>query len=314
MRARAAGVVTALGALALAAPAAAIYQPTAELNFDSYAPAHAPAVTSVIRQVVGEETTKTIAARFPPGFTLNPAFNVVGCTLAQEQASDCPESSRLGLATAESPFGHGEGVVYLTEDFRLFVPFRAYGPLYEQVITGSIHALDDGSAEIVFDNLPPVQITEARIALDGGPRSVFITPRRCGSYAAGARFVSHSGTEVQRTFPLDITGCAEPLSISAATVAPTRVKAGRRPTLLWQLSRAAEYTEVALLRAERGAWRELVSRRGTAAAGLNEMRLPRRFARRLRSPGRYRLRLRAHALDGVVSRARIASFSVVEIV
>jgi hypothetical protein len=304
-----AGIAT-LAALAIPGSAAAVYQPKVELSFDSYAPGQAPAVTSVMTQQLGEETTKTIAARFPAEFTLNPGFSVVGCTAEQEQASDCPESSRLGLATVETLYGHGEGVVYLTSDFRLFVPFRAYGPLYEQAITGKIYGLDNGMAEIVFDELPAVQVLEARIALDGGPRSVFITPRRCGEYAAGARFVSHSGTRVELAFPIDISGCAEALAISGARVAPRRVAAGRRPKLSWQLSRAAAFTEVALFRAERGAWRELASLRGPAAAGPNEMRLPRRWGRRLESPGRYRLRLRAQALDGVISKATVARFTV----
>ena len=161
---------------------------------------------------------------------------MVGCTAEQEQASDCPESSRLGLATVETLYGHGEGVIYLTSDFRLFIPFRAYGPLYEQAISGRIHGLDNGMAEIVFDNLPPMQVLQARFALDGGARSIFITPRRCGAYTAGAKFVSHNGTVVETSFPLNISGCAEPIAISGARVAPTRVRAGRRPTLVWQLS------------------------------------------------------------------------------
>ena len=299
----------ALGALALAGPAAAVYEPKLELAFDSYAPGHAPGVTSVMRQSLGEEATRTIAARFPLDFTFNPAFAVAGCDAEHEQAADCPESSRLGLATVESPFGHGEGVVYLTTDFRLFVPFRAYGPLYQYTVTGAIHGYDDG-AEIVFDGLPNVQVTEARIALDGGQRAIFINPRRCGAYSAGARFVSQSGVQVEATLPVSITGCSEVLAISGARVDPARVAAGGRPTVSWQLSGAAEFTEIGLFRAARGVWRELASVRGPAAAGRNQMRLPRRWGRRLRSPGRYQLRLRARAADHTTSRATTTAFTV----
>ena len=299
-----------LGALALPLPAAAVYQPTVDLAFDGYGPAHPPAVTSVMRQALGEDTTRTIAARFPPDFTFNPMFAVTGCDAERELASDCPESSRLGLATVESPFGRAEGVVYLTSDFRLFVPFRAYGPLYEQPVTGTIHGLDDGSAEIVFDNLPPIQVTEARIALDGGPRAIFITPRRCGVYTAGARFVSHSGIEVETSLPLTIGGCAEALDLSGARVDPRRVRVGSRPKLSWRLSRAAAVTEISLYRAAGRVWRRLGSARRSAAAGQNETRLPRRWRQRLRAPGRYRVRLRARAADGVISKARVTTFVV----
>ena len=307
MRRRGVAGLVALGMLALPGPAAAAYEPKLELAFDSYAAGHAPAVTSVMRQSLGEEATRTIAARFPLDFTFNPTFAVAGCNAEQEQAADCPESSRLGLATVESPFGHGEGVVYLTTDFRLFVPFRAYGPLYQYNVTGAIHGYDDG-AEIVFDGLPNVQVTEARIALDGGQRAIFINPRRCGAYSAGARFVSQSGVQVETTLPVSITGCSEALAISGARVHPRRVTAGGRPTLSWQLSRAAAFTEVALFRAARGLWRELASVRGPAAAGQNELRLPSRWRHRLQRPGRYRLRLRARAADAVISKASMTAF------
>jgi len=115
---------------------------------------------------------------------------------------------------------------------------------------------------------------------------------------------------VETTLPVSITGCSEALAISGARVDPARVAAGGRPTLSWRLSRAAEITEVRLYRAARGVWRELASARGPAAAGRNEMRLPRRWGRRLRSPGRYQLRLRARSTDGTVSKARTAAFTV----
>ena len=306
---RLAGLVV-LGSLLPAGPAAAAYAPQAELSFDSYGPGQAPGVTSVMRQALGEEATRTIAARFPLDFTLNPAFAVTGCDVVDPRTTDCPESSRLGVASVESPLGNGSGTVHLTTDFRLFVRFSAYGDLYQQPVTGTIHGYDDG-AEIVFDNLPNIPVTESRIALDGGPRAIFITPWRCGSYEVGARFVSQSGARIETGLPIEIAGCAEELAISAVRVSRRRVARGRRPKLSWQLSRAAAFTRVVLLRAKRGGWHELASARGPAAAGENSMKLPRRWRRRLAVPGRYRLELRAKASDGAISRSTAVRFRVV---
>lgn len=303
--------IAALAVLALPGTAAGAYMPTLELTFDRYGPGQAPAVTSIMRQQLGEDSTRTIAARFPPEFTYNPAFAVVGCDAAHERAAACPENSRLGSVNVISPLGRASGGAYLTTDFRVFVPMSALAGVYRAPIVGKIHALDDGSPEIVFDNLPNAPVTEARIALDGGPRAIFITPRRCGRYAVGARFVGRYGTEVTRTLPLQISGCTAALGIDRVRVTPRRVKSGRRPKLSWRLSRAAARSELKLFRAGHGGWRELAATRAPVAAGRNRMRLPRSWRPRLRRTGRYRLVLRATAADGVASRARSASFRVV---
>jgi hypothetical protein len=304
-------VVAALVALVAPGVAAAIYRPTLALSFDRYGPAQAPAVTAIMRQRLGEDATRTIASRFPPDFTYNPDFAVVGCDAAHERAATCPPESRLGSVDIVSPLGRAGGGVYLTSDFRLFVPVSALGGIYRAPIDGKIHALADGSPEIVFDGLPKAPVTEARIALDGGPRAIFITPRRCGRYSAGARFVGYGGTQVALTLPLQISGCVAALGLDRVRVAPRRVLPGRRPRLSWRLSRAALRTELTLFRAKRGEWRELATTRAPAAAGRNQLRLPRRWRSPLRRVGRFRLVLRATAADGVVSRARTARFRVV---
>lgn len=304
---------TALLALAAAMAAAvpsgadAAYSPTLELTFDRYEPAIAPAVTAVMRQQSGEDTTRTIAARFPPEFTLNPAFAVSGCTPAREQSDSCPPESRLGAVSIMSSFGPASGTLFLAEDFRIVASIQALGGLVRQRLTGRVRALDDGSPEVVFDDLPAVPVTESRIALDGGPRSIFITPRRCGRHEVGARFVSHDGAEVKMMHPLEIVGCPTPLRVAAVRIASG---SDGKTIVRWRLTTAAAYTTVELYRRSRGAWRSLGVVRATGAAGRHRITVsPHWRGRRLRV-GRHRVALRAITGDGAVSPARYARFAV----
>ena len=306
---RVAAALATLGVLAAPSTATGAYAPTAELAFDTYAPAVPPAVTSTMRQAAGEDPTRTIAARFPFGFTYNPALAVAGCGAADEMAATCPESSRLGTANVESPLGRAVGSVHLTTDFRLFVPLRALNGAYTQRVVGTIRALDDGSAEISFDNLPAVPVTESRIALQGGSRSIFVTPRDCGRYTVTTRFVSHAGAEVRRDLPVDISGCPVTPRIEALSVAPRRLRTGRRARVTWRLSTRARRTDVRLYRARRGLWRQVGGVRGPAAGGRNSLRIGPRFGGRRLRPGRHRLVLRAIG-DRAVSRARAVGFVV----
>jgi hypothetical protein len=298
--------VLVLGALAAPGSAGAVYKPVVQLAFDTYAPAAAPAVTAVVTQASGEDTTRTIAARFPPGFTLNPGLAVTGCPAPAVASGSCPETSRVGSASVQTPYGPGSGGIYLTDDFRLFAHMIGLGGLAEVRVLGAIRALDDGSAEITFDGLPRTPILESRLALDGGARGIFLNPRRCGRYEAGARFVSHAGEQVAAVLPLEITGCAPVPRITSVRVSPQRIQARRRAVLSWRLDRAASVTDVTLFRLAGTSWRQLGTASAPAAAGTNRLVIGRRFSGRVLRAGTYRLVLRARAGDGAVSRARAA--------
>jgi hypothetical protein len=300
-------------ACSLAAPgvAAGAYNPTLELSFDSYQAGAAPAVTAVMRQELAEETTRTIASRFPPEVTFNPAFAVARCGPAEERARSCPAASQLGRASVVSPLGRAAGTVHLTSDFRLLALLEAVAGLVEAPIVGKIYALPDGSPEIVFDDLPNTPITEARLELDGGRRGIFLNPRDCRDYMVGARFVSRSGTVVRQDFPFEVVGCPRPPSITGAAVKPRRAVAGERLRLSWSLSEASLRTNVQLYRRAAGVWRSLGRRRAAGAQGANKLRIGRRWKGRRLRPGRYRVALRAIAAGGVHSRAAWARFRIV---
>jgi hypothetical protein len=275
-----------LAALLLPASAGAAYRPAAEVTLDRTTPLSAPAITSIMHLPSGDDTTRTITARFPPAFTYNPAFSVTGCTPEQASTYTCPEATRLGSATVVSPFGNGEGTVNLTTDFRLVILFQSLGGVYRQRVYGTIRVLDDGSFELAFEDLPQIPITESRIALDGGPRGQLATPRRCGTYDITTGFVSHAGAVVEQKVPVAITGCPAPLRVLSARASGARVS--------WALQGPATGTEVTLYRWASGGWDEVSS--ATLPATRTSWRRP-------RGKGRYLVTLRALGAGGGASPA-----------
>lgn len=273
-------------ALALALLAA--YTPGVSVELSDTAPGVVPAVTSQMTFDPDQSATYAIAARFPLAFTYNPGFDVPGCAPADEAAATCPESSRIGEVEAVSPFGTGEGPVYVTADLRMVAFLRSYAGLINFRSEGTIQALDDGTAELRFTGLPDIPATSGRIALEGGDRGLLVNPRRCGRYDVAVRFDSHGGESAQATAPVTIEGCPPPV-----TVRRLRLRGGR---LTWRVSEPSTST-VLLLGRRDGAWRERRRWRTTATA-----------VRVGRPPsGRYRLVVRARTADGRGSPARTLS-------
>jgi hypothetical protein len=280
------------------------------MTFSDLRPSAPPAVSATLAQAAGEETTKLIAARFGPAFTFNPAFAVTGCGGQDLALARCPESSRLGTATAKSAFGEASGPISLTSDFHIFIAYGAYEGLVKFRVFGSINALDDGSAELTIEDLPSVPVTEAKLELLGGARAIFVNPRRCGRYRVGSRFVSHNGSVATATLPVDIAPCSTPLLPSRPAIAPARLAPGGSAVLRWSLPRAALRTEVTLFREARGEWVQLATRRGPAARGRNALRVGPRWGGRRLTPGAYRASLRVVGAGGVVGPARTVPFGV----
>ena len=270
---------------ALAAAAAATYTPSAAIELSSYAPGAAPAVTSTSTLHPDQSPTESVAARFPPAFTYNPAFDMPGCAPADEEAWACGEDSRIGRFEASSPLGDGAGPIHLMQDMRIVAFVEAYAGLGRFRINGTFNVLDDGSAEVVFTGLPELPADGGRIVLEGGDRSIMVNPRRCGEYEVRVRFTSHAGEVADIGLPIAITGCRD-----LPEIRRVRLRGG---VLRWRVGEPA-VTEVRLLRLAGGEWREL--------------RRWRTRGQRVRvgalRPGRYRVMLRARTADGRVSQAR----------
>ncbi len=131
-------VLVAVALLALPAPALAAYAPRLEVRVDPPTPDTAAALTATLRQEPGESANRREVVRFPPELRFNPGFAVRGCDRAQEAAETCPESSRIGTASAETEFGPFSGPVYLTDDFRTLVFLRGFAGLVQSKVEGAV--------------------------------------------------------------------------------------------------------------------------------------------------------------------------------
>ena len=288
-------LVVAAVALGLTAPAAhAAYHPHLTVRVDPATPGAPAALAATVTQAPGESATQTERVRFPPAFGFNPQLSVSRCTPAQERAAACPETSRIGTATAETIFGGFAGPVNLTTDFRFVVFLRGFAGLVEQRVSGYLLLQPDGSVDSVLDGLPNVSATRASVAFDSGARSVLLTPRRCGRYVLGAHFVSHSGETVDEDAPVEIGGCDTSPRIEAADVSPARLTGGRRRVRVsWRLAEPGSATVVEVQRIVPAGrfvrWRRELEMRASATAGANQLALALRRHGRPLAPSRYQI-------------------------
>jgi|tagenome__1003787_1003787.scaffolds.fasta_scaffold20985708_7 hypothetical protein len=257
-------------ALVAAPSARAAYAPQLDIGVAPATPATAAALTATVTQASGEEATASERVRFPAQFGFNPGLRVGRCTPAQERAARCGDDSRIGSASARTMLGDFSGPVYLTNDFRFVTFLRGLAGLVQQEVEGYLLLRPDGRVESVLEGLPNVAATLARVAFDGGARSLILTPRTCGSYTFDATFTSHGGVQVDRTAAVRVAGCPAAPHIQGARAASSR---SGRVRLSWTLSEDGAATVINVRRLVRAGRFVRPARalraRGTARAGAN---------------------------------------------
>jgi hypothetical protein len=309
----------AVAALSQAAgPAHGAYAPKLRVEVAPATPATPASLVSSFSQTPGESSNRTIRVRFPPTFTFNPGFTVAGCTADEEASGSCPEASRIGEATVESELGTFTGPVHFASDYRLLVYLRSLG-LIEQKIVVVLTVLQDGSIETVLDNLADVRVTSSRIALEGGSRSLFLTPASCGPQIVEGRFTSHAGEEARSDSRVEIAGCDTAPEIRDAIVAPARARRGTPRRLSWGLSQAGSTTDIRIERMRRTGprgswqrWRRVLSASGTALGGENELRLHSIPGWRALAAGTYRAVIEPRSARGRVTDSRAVGFRIIK--
>jgi len=292
-----------MGGVGAGVPAAhGAYAPRVELTVPADGgPSSPAAVSSLITQEDGEDATRTIEARLPGTFGFNAAFALVGCTAQEERAAACPESSRIGVLEADSPFGPASGTMHLTEDFRLFGKIEAYGGLVRLTVNGVMEVLPGQEVVVRFDDLPEVPSRRMRLALEGGTRTPLALPRDCGTHVIKVRLVSHAGDVRDSEHPVLVAGCPRVPEILSARVDRARVAPRSGALLRWRLRGDAVRTEVTLRELVRGRWHERGTVPVATTAGVQTLRVgPRWRGSRLRA-GRYRAVLVVVAADGTRS-------------
>jgi hypothetical protein len=293
----------AAGLLAAAPAAQAAYAPKLAVTVNpTDQPGKTVAFISVVTQASDEEATKSARLKFPIGYGLDVRAlqRLTSCTPVQRDARSCPESSRLGTATANALGQTLSGGVHLGEGATIYIflnnaTLRLLGQEPKPIVART-EFRPDGGTDTVLDDLPTdFTATRFELALDGPPKSVLNAPTKCGRGVFTGEFTSRNGVKATSTSAVTITGCppepAAPLALTGVTLAPRTLAAGRNALLRYTVDRPAR-VEITVRRAGRA--KVLGRKRFTQRrAGRGKITV----ATRGLSPGRFVVTLRVTA-DG----------------
>ena len=164
---------------------------------------------------LAEANLKSATIRLPTGMSISPsaAYGLGACSPAEiglddAGAASCPESSRIGSVTVDTPLLDTplEGSVYVARQdenpfgslLALYIVAESQGVLLKLAgrveadpVTGRLTARFGGNPP--YEGLPEEPFSELKMTLFGGPRAPLVTPDACGTYAAEATFMPWSG-------------------------------------------------------------------------------------------------------------------------
>src|SRR5215213_764493 len=146
----------------------------------------------------------------PEGLTINPssAGGLKACAdavlrLRQEGPSSCPDASKIGTVTLNTPLLDHElgGSIFLRtqnsddptsgELFRIAVEVRSDDDGIFIRLLGAVRAdPTTGRLTTVFDDLPQLPFNSLQLHFKSGSRAPLSTPRTCGTHTVNAEFVS----------------------------------------------------------------------------------------------------------------------------
>ncbi|HEY5287448.1 MAG TPA: hypothetical protein VIJ50_10120 [Solirubrobacteraceae bacterium] len=125
--------------------------------------------------------------------------------------ADCPNASRVGTVTINTPLIEGaaekqlQGAVYVLEseppELKLLITASADG-VYTKLI-GIVH-LDEqtGRLQTTFSGTPQLPFSEFKLSFSGGAQAALDTPTRCGIYTTTSDFESWASPLLGDAFPI----------------------------------------------------------------------------------------------------------------
>jgi hypothetical protein len=161
---------------------------------------------------LAEAEVKRATLTLPTGMAVSPAAAggreacaPMQIALGSQQAPTCPDASKVGAATIDTPLLADplEGSIYLAQQGS--GPFNSLLGLYLVVdgdgvlikLPGKVEADQrTGQLTVTFGNLPQLPFSELKLSFFGGPRAILVTPPDCGSFAADSSLTPWSGTPV----------------------------------------------------------------------------------------------------------------------
>jgi hypothetical protein len=171
----------------------------------------------------GESAMRRAEVILPP--SIGPDTDALArvCPDAALQSGSCPESARIGRASATSPLVPGElsGPVLFAENPGQLLPrlvVQLNGPVSLQL--AATVELGTFGTKNVFEGLPDVPLSNFELSLDGGPSGVLKVSRDlCAastSTTVTGTLVSHSGKSVPLRERLPVNGCSQRPRVSGS--------------------------------------------------------------------------------------------------
>lgn len=184
----------------------------------------------------GTPPLRGVTLTLPPGTSLSPgvANGLEGCDEAQFAAEECPNASKVGTVTVNTPFlaDHLTGAVYLgsptpAATYRLLMSVAADSV---RIHMSAVVQPDPstGRLTVSFAETPPLPFSELDMHLFGGSGAVLSNPANCGVAPSAAEFFAYGGLTASSSssFTVDADGaggaCPGALpfspSVSAGTI------------------------------------------------------------------------------------------------
>jgi hypothetical protein len=209
---------------------------------------------------------RSASVTLPKGLTINPssADGLAACTdtqlgLGQEGAASCPDASKLGTVTVNTPLlDHpiGGSIFLRTQNsddpasgelFRLAIEIRSDDDGVDIKLPGAIKAAGDGQLTTVFDNQPQLPFNTLTLHFKTGPRAPLSTPRTCGNNTTNVQLVSWGGKVIDSTTSFTTVGCKPPTFAPTFRAGVKNPVAGSSSPFLVNLNRTDDDSEFASL-------------------------------------------------------------------
>jgi hypothetical protein len=205
-----------------------------------------PLLRAIVEQPIEQARLASTTVTLPP--TLGVALGKSVCPTAQADAGNCPATSQVGTAEAETPLLPAplSGPVYLIQ-----VPGNPLPGVLVQLhglvnlsLRGAVTTGAGGALVNRFDGIPDVPISRFELDFTGGKDGTLVTSRdmcRGAVQKLTAAFVGHNGATFTRSAPVGIQGC------NPIITASVRHAASPHPKLLMQFREPAVSTAISKL-------------------------------------------------------------------
>ncbi len=162
------------------------------------------AVTTDVTQTAGQSPARSVSLAFPTN-ALAPNVDVIGALCANPTSGSC---APVGSAVAQSPLYPAAltGNAYLTGSLAAPTLTLVFGPPFSLTLVGTVDLAHNATT---FNGIPDFPLTDLKVSLVGGAKSVFNATCRPASGSATASLTSQNGDQTKQVAaPFSISPCS----------------------------------------------------------------------------------------------------------